>query len=388
MQGPDLEVERDPLAWAADGDDRLPTKVRSVPDGGFGASGLDPVHLYLGRVGDVPLLSREREVEIAMRIEAAELELLDLALSADPELCAMELPEDGPVPPRIVLFRSQRVRVQSALDRLRGDARKPGRQREPAGTPSTRARLAQAERRVARARAEMVEANLRLVISIAKRHANRGLPFLDLIQEGNIGLMKAVEKFEYRRGYKFSTYATWWIRQAITRAVTDQARTIRVPVHMTEHLHRMSRAVRELVQELGREPTCEEIAQRLELSPERVRWVQQSARAVLSLDAPVGEEDDGRLGDFVEDVAATNPSDTTIAGDLARKTRGALLALTRREEKVIRLRFGIGEPAECTLEEVGQTFRLTRERIRQIEARALRRLRAQPRIEALKTFLD
>jgi len=388
MGEPDFGAEIAPAALAAvDDDGGLPT-AQPVREGGPGASGLDPVHLYLRRVGDVPLLSREREVEIAVRIEEAELELLDLAQDADPGLRDLELPEDGTIHPRIGLFRSQRDRVQSALDRLRDDARKPEQQREHGPGTSARARLALAERRVKRARSEMVEANLRLVVSIAKKHANRGLPFLDLIQEGNIGLMKAVEKFEYRRGYKFSTYATWWIRQAITRAVTDQARIIRIPVHMVEHLHRMSREVRELVQELGREPTCEEIGRRMELAPDRVRWIQQSARTVLSLDAPVGGEDDGRLGDFVEDAGAVSPSDRAVSSDMGQKTRCALLALTTREQRVLRMRFGIGEAGACTLEEVGQTFRLTRERIRQIESRALCRLRAQPGIDALKTFLD
>ncbi len=349
----------------------------------------DSVNLYMRHVGDVPLLTRAREVEIAIRIEQAELEVLDLVQAADPELGELKLPDDGLDRPRIDLVRLHRERLRGAMDRLRvrdADARERAGSRRVNAT--TWSRIASAQRRVDRARAEMVEANLRLVVAIAKRHVNRGLPFLDLIQEGNIGLMRAIDKFEYRRGYKFSTYATWWIRQAITRAVTDQSRTIRIPVHVAELLNRMNRVVRELVRELGREPTCEEIGLRMDVASERVRWIQFCTRAVVSLDNPVGDGDESLLGDFVEDSCAPSPPELAVAADLAEKTRRALSVLTVREEKVLRMRFGIGEPGAHTLEEVGQVFKVTRERIRQIESRALRALRGQPATGELKSFLD
>jgi RNA polymerase primary sigma factor len=245
-----------------------------------------------------------------------------------------------------------------------------------------------AEVKTREAKSELVKANLRLVISIARRYINRGLHFLDLIQEGNIGLMKAVDKFEYQRGYKFGTYATWWIRQAITRAIADQARTIRIPVHMIEIINKLNRTSRNLVQQMGREPTLEEIAEKMGMSLDKVQKIIKIARKPISLETPMGEEEDSRLEDFIEDKEVVSPQDAAISSSMASQIKRVLSTLSKREEQILRMRFGIGEKHDHTLEEVGQDFNVTRERIRQIEVKALKKLKHYSRAKKLKSFIE
>src|SRR5437016_1841330 len=401
----------------------------------------DPVRLYLKEMGSVSLLSREGEIEIAKRIEEGKQDISTVALGMPMTIkavfalidqvktnkvpigdlaqeiaaCERELAycrrrlgvagEEGTA----LLLKLSRGRqgliavrrktsvpmdVLHEIEKAAQNARRRIRGIEAESlVPAEELResvklLDQAEEKVKRGKAELVEANLRLVVSIAKKYTNRGLQFLDLIQEGNIGLMKAVDKFEYKRGYKFSTYATWWIRQAITRAIADQARTIRIPVHMIETINKLIRTSRHLVQKLGREPTPEEIAERMDLPLDKVRKILKIAREPISLETPIGEEEDSHLGDFIEDKKAISPLEAAIRYDLQRQINNALETLTPREEKVLRKRFGIGESTDHTLEEVGQDFEVTRERIRQIEAKALRKLRHPSRSKKLKSFVE
>ena len=337
---------------------RAPRKARSSPDNGGGSSEYsgggseDPVHTYLKEIGKVPLLSAELEVEMARRIQAGNeaAERLAARLVAHDEARAGLAAH--------VLSPDQQIRDRRLVSR--------GEQAKEA----------------------LIEANLRLVVSIAKRYRNRGLAFLDLIQEGNLGLMRAVDKFDYEKGFKFSTYATWWIRQAITRAIADQARTIRIPVHMVETINKVVWAQRQLLQELGREPTPEEVAQRVEFPIERVREIQRLSLDTVSLEQPVGEEDDFSLSDLIEDRSAVVPDDAATRAMLDRAVKAALGFLTEREQDIVRLRFGLDDGKIRTLEEVGKEFGVTRERVRQIESKTLAKLRRPDAAYLLRDYLE
>ena len=319
----------------------------SVPDG---VSIEDPVRMYLKEIGKVPLLSAEEEIELAKNMEAGAV--------AKEKIAILKSREENATEEELAEIKEEIKNLQKDLDA--GD---------------------EAKKRLA-------EANLRLVVSIAKRYVGRGMLFLDLIQEGNLGLIKAVEKFDYRKGYKFSTYATWWIRQAITRAIADQARTIRIPVHMVETINKLIRVSRQLLQELGREPTPEEIADKMDMSVERVREILKISQEPVSLETPIGEEEDSHLGDFIQDDNVPVPADAAAFTLLKEQLVEVLSTLTDREQKVLRLRFGLDDGRARTLEEVGKEFNVTRERIRQIEAKALRKLRHPSRSRKLKDYLD
>ena len=366
-------------------DARYSDIVASLRDAGLAQERIQEVSSCLAQLRQSFELFDERARGVARPFEVSPLELTELAAlagkrSARGKQALQRLGGDAEV---VDAAREELEEVERLRARLEAEARMTADE-----VRNAEHRLEEARVRTHQAKSELIEANLRLVVSIAKKYTNRGLQFLDLIQEGNIGLMKAVDKFEYQRGYKFSTYATWWIRQAITRAIADQARTIRIPVHMIETINKLVRATRHLVQVLGREPAPEELSEKLELPLEKVRTVLKIAREPISLETPVGEEDDSHLSDFIEDTNAVSPQEAVIHSNLADQTREVLATLAPREARVLKMRFGIDERSNHTLEEVGQDFEVTRERIRQIEAKALRKLRHPSRSRVLKTFLE
>ena len=355
------------------------------PEAGQGTS-YDSVRMYLRDIGKVPLLTAAQEVDLAMRIEGGELAAQLLSSTGDGQ--GFDEGRFGRVVHAVTRVRTHQLDPEKRL-RREGIGRETVSRGHRAGS---RADATFFLRRVAadagRARRKLIESNLRLVVSIAKRYASRGMLFLDLAQEGNLGLIRAVEKFDYRKGYKFSTYATWWIRQAITRAIADQSRTIRVPVHMMEHLNKIARAVRELVQILGRDPTPEEIGERAGLSGEQVRRILGTSRHPISLETPVGEEEDAKLGDFIEDRDAIPLADAASRTVLVAQIEAVLQTLSDRERGIIEMRFGLLGQEPGTLEDVGRAFGVTRERIRQIEAKTLCKLRHPSRAQQLKDYFD